>query len=527
MLGSCNDEMVSNPRRPESGMATTTDDDDDDDDDDKNDNNDDEADVWASSEGYTPLANLHGNNPFGEAVMVSLGPGESSDDDDSHHDDEARQTSAAAFFVNPSAFSGASDDQDDSSCSESNEPQEIVNHINYAKLPVNYSHNSELDGILPGGEKSSLDLNTMDDFQSITDKLLGALDDDYERTLRGQTTDPPSSDTNASATKPIFEQEDLKLFATAFDNRHDHTEEDGSNTFDVDWDTATASTTKPTANVDISAVNRAVSTLKRRSNCSFQQKFSNWNQYQFHSIIPVASLKAFRRSTPKAMAATAQLSRAATAAEAISRIIGLDLDSKELRIHILGVDHVECESPERIQALFRPLVTWLARWKTDLVKIELVLIGRDLNVATCSKPVPLASPTTNSSNIISLKEAVATCYNGVYHEWLAENPEQNNPHMMIAYNAGIWGYIEWKSTIEFLDTREVGTPLVITAYTLPECSEDYGVFEEIVPVYKCIWGPQENPFGSKTQAPHSSNQEYRENAAWQAWNLGIKQNTET
>ena len=494
-------------------------------------------DVWGNAaEGYTPLADLHGGNPFGDAIMVSMGPSSPGDDDEI---DNGRRPQSA-FFVNPAAFSSSSSGNNLNEESEDEEDTEDNRdeNIQYSQLLPSESDQDKGSRISAEDKKSfPLEIDP-DNFQSIADKLLGALDDDYERTVRGDSGDTAQDtvhqNTAAFSAPPIFEQDDLKLFASAFDNRHDtQSTEDaaGAVDFNVNWDEADAVSSKAHS-VDIQAVSKAVENIKSRNKGSdggsssfFQQKFTNWNQYQFHSIIPVASLKAFRRTTPKAIAATATLSRAATAAEAISRILGLDLDTKNLCIHILGVDHVECETPERIQALFRPLVLWLALWKSDLERIEIVLIGRDLNVATCSEPVSLisASATSESSRVpnsnISLQEATASCHNGVYHEWLEEHSAQI-PQLMIAYNAGIWGYNEWKTTIEYLDRRPTATPLIITAYTLPECNEDYGVLEEIVPVYKCIWGPQDNPFGSKIQAPHSSNKEYRENAAWQAWNLG-------
>eukprot|EP00536_Pseudo-nitzschia_multiseries_P004164 jgi/Psemu1/302388/fgenesh1_kg.68_\ len=80
------------------------------------------------------------------------------------------------------------------------------------------------------------------------------------------------------------------------------------------------------------------------------------------------------------------------------------------------------------------------------------------------------------------------------------------PDLAIAYNAGIWGYQEWATTIQYLakltassspmtttatttttttkesvtetdgrDCDHRGIPMVITAYTLDECQEDQEV----------------------------------------------------
>ena len=77
-------------------------------------------------------------------------------------------------------------------------------------------------------------------------------------------------------------------------------------------------------------------------------------------------------------------------------------------------------------------------------------------------------------------------------------------------------------------------PFVITAYTLSECCEDYRVISNAIgasdddtkePSHPSratpLWEPEKNPFGSHiVRETKSSNDEYRENSAWQAWLLG-------
>jgi hypothetical protein len=488
-------------------------------------------DVWATAEGYTPLADLHGSNPYGngQTIMVAFGP----DEDDSENDEHGAPSSlSGAFFVNPSAFAAQADDDDDEEEEEQEETTVATSNV---------------------GQQG---------YQSIADRALLVLDEEYQRTLqRGQEEDgnmAPASTTIATIPpppQPVFLQvdDDLKAIAAAFDSMH--VKKDDAGTFDVSWDNVVSTATTHNAvvkppvevgiEVDTTAVTKAVQALNNSTNSPFQQKFATWQQtHQSHPIIPETPLKAFRRTTEKAKKATAALTRSATLAQALTRLESMNLllasastlqnsnsNSNTLCIHIVGVDHVECESPARLQTLFRPLIRWLSNWKKfPVTHVELVLIGRDLNPQACANPVDLLFPATpNNISTSTIQTAIAVCHTGVYHEWLASTSSNNGtstsqpPHFVIAFNAGIWGYHEWKPTLEYLNAREtIATPMVITAYTLPESQEDHAVLldELLLPPSKCLWEPEPNPFGSNVKAPHSSNSEYRENAAWQAWHLG-------
>ena len=147
----------------------------------------------------------------------------------------------------------------------------------------------------------------------------------------------------------------------------------------------------------------------------------------------------------------------------------------------------------------------------------------------------------------------------------------------MAFNAGIWGYPDWKTTLTYLQYNyHHPTIMVMTAYTYAECQEDYQVILDTVgpktshhhhhhhqdpsivaPTNtstttststttttngQCLWTPEPNPFASRilreTKSKPTSNMttptskgdatnlvqpvddSYRENAAWQAWYLG-------
>ncbi|KAL3904272.1 MAG: hypothetical protein SGILL_010132, partial [Bacillariaceae sp.] len=295
------------------------------------------------------------------------------------------------------------------------------------------------------------------------------------------------------------EDEDMKIIADAFDKRKEEMQRiQKHGGFPVDWDSVAKSTTrtavpetKKNPDVDTDAVKKAVQELSvKNKDAIFHQKFEAWQRKQkckkkaesnipTHPLIPLASLKAFHRTTAKAKQATANLTRSATLAESLS-----------------------------------PLQR-----------------GKDA-VSSCST------------------EAIVTCHNGVYHEFLQEARNNNAqektegekiaPDLAVAFNAGIWGYQEWEATIQYLALHESSLPaipFVITAYTLSECREDCSVISNAVgaggdnndgkvstpDAYKAqvLWEPEENPFGSHVvRDTKSSDDEYRENSCWQAWLLG-------
>lgn len=86
-----------------------------------------------------------------------------------------------------------------------------------------------------------------------------------------------------------------------------------------------------------------------------------------------------------------------------------------------------------------------------------------------------------------LEKAEARCRNGLYHDYLRARAAAASgsapspswvPDLIMAYNAGIWGYDSWIPTLEYLrDWLERPTPVVITAYTVQECEDDAEVME--------------------------------------------------
>jgi hypothetical protein len=565
-----------------------------------------------------------------------------------------------AFFVDPAAFgpTNRSDDEDEDDDSD--------------------QHNATTGALHPASGETSSGAPAVPndiDFLALANQALSSLDDEYKSTVRGERPPPRSEEEQNQPPAPVVgvpmntaigqdDDDDWKnLVAVAID---DNLEQRRKVEFHAEWEQApkvgpaaeaaassgVETTTKDIPHVDTAAIQRAIQTIALQSESSpFQQKFLQWQERQkqqlattlpFHDLIPPNPLRAFQKSTAKANQASHILSRSATIAEALVRLgIGAstqvpssfppedtgktthNTDStttavtspRTLTIHVVGVDHVECASVERIRATFRPLIQWIVMLQNNatccssppppfslalLEELHLVLVGRDLVLPTITPVDLLPSFASNDSNDVSsagsprlLQSAFATCHNGVYHEWLQqqEMPEGvtrsisptpqkpqlqqsfSPPDLIVAFNAGIWGYREWEPTIDWLSRWTIATHLIVTAYTLPEAQEDCEVLQTTtaavrtgdssdhdppqqdttttsttpntdtlvvgidqarrttrrqLPRGEMLWEPERNPFGSKvirdTQSRHHNPKigkvQYHENGAWQAWRLG-------
>jgi len=279
-----------------------------------------------------------------------------------------------------------------------------------------------------------------------------------------------------------------------------------------------------------------------------------------HAIIPSGPLAAFRRTTPKAQTASANLTRSATLSEAVVRLwplicfrrrmrsMGLggssqqqqqtNLCSKTLTIHILGADGVECASEELVCKLIGSFVRWVdaalrsgtlsserqeggakatpAQAQPDGIDSLLIdfsgpnmpstLIGRVLDL--------LPQSNSQSGGLVSAK---AVFQRREYHE----DPSDMGDHgvdgmyaladLAVAFNAGVWGYDSWKPTIvSMVDKksngyREIGKTLfVITAYTVEECEDDAEVVTEVMKDVATEWSLSPCAIARQLWAPEAN-----------------------
>jgi hypothetical protein len=471
-------------------------------------------DIWNASRGYTPLSDLRSSHvsshpaPGGGTLLCSVGPSIQEDDDDDN--DSKLYGHTGAFFVDLAAFTpasvGESDDDDDKPrCTE---------------LAV--------DGCEPMmRERDLADRTSAADFRAIADQALFALEDDYRTTL--------DSNSSARSSGPTVETDEKLPTPIVLAFETENTETEWQTSFErckEEIHTRVANGVKSQPEADSTAVLNAVRSI-REHNPALERKLHVWEQQHrqesvtvphTHRLVPAAPLSAFRKNTAKAQTATAHLSRAATIAHALVRLDVLR-SQETLSVHVVGCDAVECATDETVRLYFGPLARWLAVAAEAPKHLELHLIGPNIPIeASQRKPMQLLSSAVSSSRPTRLKSAKVSSHLAVYDDYECNT----RADLIVCFNAGIWGYTEWKPTLHALALRKQNIPFIATAYTLLEAEDDEDTILDVLKelgIEKSVaslWDPEMNPFGSKQPretATAKVGQEYRENAAWQAWKL--------
>ena len=491
---------------------------------DHDDDNDQEAAGAWTSQGYTPLQDAN--------VFMQNTPIEPCDDGDVFPEQQAVWFSqgvsgATVVCSHPGAFltsalgSGDDDDTANSSNAATSDP---------AAEPV--------------------------DYHAVAEQALSALEADYMATLhhddrRVETVAEPvvletdtsvlDLETDTGVPNNLALPEDREVDDTSTENQLSFAD---FSSHDVAMTDDTAGNNESVADIDVDAVRSAVQAI-RLKDPPLMTAFDEWDRRQRtpthnHLLIPAKPLRAFSRNTTKAALATANLSRSATIAQAIVRL-NLLVQREEgtrLTIHVIGCDHVECETPDRIRTLFGPIARWLA---VQNVGVRLRLIGPGLVVSA-----PAAEPPVNIDLLVVNNggeySSTASCHEAVYDEWLLlseDSSGEETPDLVVAFNAGVWGYKEWRTTIRHMCRKRKQIPFVITAYTIYEAKHDFdAILDEVskviasssssatatneLPLAACAWEPELNPFASQVDRPTKSaapGRRYRENNAWQSWCL--------
>jgi len=445
----------------------------------------------AEAEGYTPLADAN-MNAFAGGMFMTMPPAEEGD--------------TGVFFADMSAFPSSP----------------------YATI-TQYD-DDDSDGC------ASLEEQTNDIDISLAEQALRALDEDYSMTLSGHI---PENLENAQAKG----SEGLNSAQLNVAGANGNDEEAKVNFDDAEFGASRKMSSelellqpkklpkKDLPPIDTDAVRRAVAAIQLRDP-KLKSNLDKWqNEHCYvlapkeHPIIPPLPLSAFRKRTAKAKLATANLSRAATIADALNRICCLK-GQEVLSIHVIGADHVECASNDILRTLFGPLVRWIGAMDNHAPRsIEIHLIGPNLTNEMVTAPVNLM-PSSKLKNSSPLVSAYATCHIGAYHEWVSGTKPWKVPDLLVAFNAGIWGYNDWKPTLEALCRMPWPAILVVTSYTLEEGEDDADVIGGIFAAFNsskrnhCLWSVDTNPYSSRMKretATAIEGREYRENAAWQAW----------
>lgn len=491
-------------------------------------------DVWATTEGYSPLTDLQDGG-----AVFHAGPSYNDNGDNENSNGNGGSSGrgeffashAGAFFADMAAFGPCDGDEDGEWGDDGVNDNNGYNNI----------HDDNDDNDAQEAET---------DFRQVAEKALMALEEDYLTTFQGSSRKPTTLELAAMPEAAVLpsSEEDKRFAAMLFDMSKTENETTDSAETDADGDSkrkAAPANELVLPNIDTDAVRRAVQAIGL-GNPTLQRNLTQWEESKkqtsaairprTHPIIPTTSLKAFRMDTAKAVKATANLTRSACIAQALHRLEILSKrssgmgNSDTLILHVIGCDHVECESVDRIQHWFGFLARWIgahADTHADSPRhLEIHLMGPNMPAQAAAGPaVDLLVSNTESTS--RLETARVMSHVGVYNEWMVD---QKQADLVIAFNAGIWGYDDWRPTVEHLIRAKLSIPLVVTAYTLQEAQDDFDVIHDAVVAQSsvehaqkcCQWQAEVNALASKVPretATAIAGRHYRENGAWQAWCL--------
>eukprot|EP00978_Attheya_sp_CCMP212_P040000 scaffold213799_cov58-Attheya_sp.AAC.1 len=501
------------------------------------------------NQGYTPLDSVQ----FGEQGAIFFCAADADADAQNDQDERAyasatnANANAGAFFADMSAFDAIGPDSSDTENDDDND-----------------------------------DAGNALDFHAVADTALRALEEEYSATLRADISHLPElpvapTDTQTQTqTQTQTTPDDVSLNSQEEAATATPLESDDMNiNMNMEWTESAFPPQKELPSIDVDAVRQAVKSIRLKSP-DLTATLDNWTpskpyrvltrtstkaQHE-HALIPPTPLAAFARSTPKAIRATHNLSRSATLAEALIRLpppssgnqSNSNLNSSWI-IHLIGCDFVECQSNDTIRTAVGPLLRWIHAMVDPPTHVSIQLLGPNVpDLATKRSLLDLDALLPNASQS-KLRTASVTCLQCCYHDYIStlhenggngENQPSSSlalPTLVMAFNAGIWGYNEWVPTLEALCRWKHAVPFVVTAYTIEEAEDDAEVMETTIlstnnhigttknKIHdgkelldrKRLWSAEPNPFASKQEretASAAKGRHYFENGAWQAWILG-------
>lgn len=202
-----------------------------------------------------------------------------------------------------------------------------------------------------------------------------------------------------------------------------------------------------------------------------------------------------------------QLSRSYTIFNAMRRLgILADCQGTELRCLVLGADRREGSDNVSLHATFEPLREMLT--PSGCTRLHIVLCGPNCE----AEGVPLVgADSAPPSEITSLPVLTMEHSKLLFHDHPGLQ-ESQVADLAVAFNAGMWGYDTWATTIQRVTT--LGSPLLVTSYSIAEAESDEEAMVELG--IQWAWAPSINPWRSLTPESRTSPGDLLyENAAWQ------------
>jgi hypothetical protein len=432
-------------------------------------------------------------------------------------------SSGITFKYMPTDSEDVFDDDDSYDETKSHEEVFVVENV-----PSNYDDDTD-----SSTQQTSCHDDGIIDFNLIAEQALASLDADYNDTIQ-------FDDKHISQ----FQRQQSQSENDVAEKLYSDETSSGFGSFKADSDASLLIDMPSTfPKINAIAVKSAMKSIPLKASDNMSTKWRSWKpahvEYssftvpESHEIIPSKPLAAFRQHSGKTKKIASSLSKSATIAEALYRVlqnkIPLSLFENDVFVvHCIVTSAVEYESISITERTFGPVIKWLHQYKGCFLPssfhVKLEIIGPDIPFDLMGKTYEF--PGFNNKGRVHA--ASITYRRSIYLDYLDEirkpcaTPETMKPNMIIAFNPRFWDNATWHQTLIEMFSMQLSAIFVITAYTMHDAENDAKTLKSLVsnPSERCLWSPEVNPFSSRVEYQTKSlSESCYENGVWQAFIL--------
>ena len=147
---------------------------------------------------------------------------------------------------------------------------------------------------------------------------------------------------------------------------------------------------------------------------------------------------------------------------------------ESLTIHLVGADELECPvlDGEMLSQLYGSVIERLSA--AGYKSLSIAFVGPNLSHDLHNQKFAFQA----AGELVIHAETDAR----LYHDFCSEQSHNNHspPDVVVLFNAGIWGYVDWLPTLHLfffgsLSSHRVA--LVVTSYTMAESEDDYDTMD--------------------------------------------------
>jgi hypothetical protein len=189
-------------------------------------------------------------------------------------------------------------------------------------------------------------------------------------------------------------------------------------------------------------------------------------------------------------------SRCNTILNAVNELNLLQKGHKYLTMLLLGLDVVEITSDDFLGVTFAPLFKSLS--KQGIKRLIMDCVGPNIPQHLDGRVFDLRF---GEEMDLEVKCSIGSV---VYHEYSSPFIDKE-PQLAVLFNAGLWGYDDWKQTIVAL--ARTRAYILVTSYTSLEAEDDQDCVEDWLGVENIhwLWEPKVNQFHSRVDMRRRTN----------------------